>query len=95
MTGPATIPLDGRVTAENFDEQAYLQANPDVARAVAQGILLSGRQHFDHFGHKENRRMAVGASPALIALRRRKLARLAPHLNRAMPQVMRGTSMIS
>ncbi len=90
MNRPATIPLDGRVTAENFDEQAYLQANPDVARAVAQGILLSGRQHFDHFGHKENRRMAVGASPALIALRRRKLARLAPHLNRAMPHVMRG-----
>lgn len=90
MNQPATIPLDGLVTRENFDEQGYLQANPDVARAVAQGILLSGRQHFDHFGFKENRRMAVTANAALVALRREKLARLAPHLDLAMPHAMRG-----
>jgi hypothetical protein len=32
-----------------FDEEAYLRYNPDVARAVANGVLTSGRSHFDVF----------------------------------------------
>jgi len=43
-------------TDENFDEEAYLSANPDVARVLKEGIsLLSGRQHFDLFGKAEGR----------------------------------------
>lgn len=48
-------------TAENFDEAAYLRANPDVAAAVKAGKLKSGRQHFDRYGHAEGRQLAVDA----------------------------------
>jgi len=40
---------------EHFDESAYLRANPDVAQAVAAGILASGREHFELFGRNEGR----------------------------------------
>lgn len=39
----------------NFDEQAYLAANPDVAKAVASGNIGSGFEHYRLFGRKENR----------------------------------------
>ncbi len=38
-----------------FNEQAYLRANPDVADAVAQGLLLSGWDHYLTFGQSERR----------------------------------------
>ena len=40
-----------------FNEQAYLQANPDVAQAVARGDIASGKAHFDTFGKTEGRDM--------------------------------------
>jgi wyosine [tRNA(Phe)-imidazoG37] synthetase (radical SAM superfamily) len=40
---------------ETFDEAAYLQANPDVARAVAAGSIASGEYHYDRFGRQEGR----------------------------------------
>jgi hypothetical protein len=43
-------------TPENFDEQAYLAANPDVATAMRANGFRSGRDHFDAFGHAEVRR---------------------------------------
>jgi SAM-dependent methyltransferase len=51
------------VTAENFDEAAYLGANPDVAAAVAAGKVSSGRQHFERHGHAEQRGQFVEAAP--------------------------------
>jgi predicted SAM-dependent methyltransferase len=45
------------VTDENFEEQAYLASNPDVAQAVRQGIMASGRIHFEQFGRNEKRRV--------------------------------------
>jgi hypothetical protein len=42
-------------TAENFDEQTYLDSNADVAAAVSGGFIESGRAHFESYGHKENR----------------------------------------
>lgn len=44
-----------RATAENFDERAYLAANPDVARSVAQRRIASGRAHFIAHGGAEAR----------------------------------------
>jgi len=41
-----------------FDEQAYLEANPDVAAAVASGQEASGWQHFLRYGQFEGRRIA-------------------------------------
>ena len=38
------------------DEQAYLQANPDVARAVAEGKMPNAQYHYFHFGCKEGRK---------------------------------------
>ena len=51
-----------RATRENFDEQGYLDANPDVADAVLRGQFPSGRAHFELHGHSEGRliRPAVG-----------------------------------
>ena len=43
------------VTAENYDEAAYLDSNEDVAKGVADGLFTSGRHHFDTFGHREQR----------------------------------------
>ncbi|MCC3243940.1 glycosyltransferase family 61 protein [Methylocystis sp. WRRC1] len=42
-------------TRESFDEQAYLAANPDVAAAVANGEIRSGRAHFLKHGEREGR----------------------------------------
>lgn len=38
-----------------FDEAAYLEANPDVAEAVAHGWIKSGREHYTSYGRFENR----------------------------------------
>jgi SAM-dependent methyltransferase len=42
-------------TEENFNEQCYLLANPDVALAVAQGGMISGLSHFNLHGKRECR----------------------------------------
>ncbi|MBU3890252.1 hypothetical protein FM996_10930 [Methylosinus sporium] len=42
-------------TRENFDERAYLYANPDVAESVRRGRILSGRAHFARYGRIEGR----------------------------------------
>lgn len=39
------------------DEGEYLAANPDVAQAVAEGKIPSGRYHYLYFGRKENRKL--------------------------------------
>ncbi len=38
-----------------IDEAAYLAANPDVARGVAEGKYPSGRYHYWHYGLREKR----------------------------------------
>jgi len=44
------------VTEKNFDEAAYLVANPDVASVVAAGTIASGWAHFDSIGRQEGRK---------------------------------------
>lgn len=64
MSAPADpSPALRPATFENFDEAAYLAANPDVAQAVAKGEWPSGWQHFKAHGHRENRRMADASPP--------------------------------
>ncbi|WP_375460095.1 hypothetical protein [uncultured Enterovirga sp.] len=41
----------------SFDESEYLRCNPDVRRAVRNGQVESGRQHFEAFGRREGRRL--------------------------------------
>jgi SAM-dependent methyltransferase len=52
--------LEEPATPANFDEAAYLAANPDVAEAVRQGALTSGLDHFRAFGQREGRRLRHG-----------------------------------
>jgi hypothetical protein len=40
----------------DFDEEAYLGANPDVREAVQRGDVESGRMHYIGFGYFEGRR---------------------------------------
>jgi SAM-dependent methyltransferase len=42
-------------TAETFDEDGYLAANPDVKAAVRAGTVKSGRAHFETIGFGEKR----------------------------------------
>ena len=53
------------VTADNYEEQAYLEVNPDVARALKRHrTWLSGRDHFAAYGRAEQRRQLVLPSAA-------------------------------
>lgn len=45
----------------DFDETAYLQANPDVAEGVTAGVIGSGRAHYMTYGQFENRRLNPNA----------------------------------
>jgi FkbM family methyltransferase len=45
------------ITSDNFDEHAYLEANPDVAAAIRLGKFASGRAHFEKHGRREGRVM--------------------------------------
>jgi hypothetical protein len=47
------------VTPENYDEQAYIAANPDLAAGLRANGFRSGRDHFDAIGHAEGRRKLV------------------------------------
>jgi len=62
-------------TKQNFSEEAYLRANPDVAEVVRTGAFVSGRQHFELFGKKENRELLFGPTD-IVDIKARKLARI-------------------
>src|ERR1700690_525873 len=79
------LTLDFPASAENFDEQGYLECNPDVAGAVQQGSMPSGWVHFQQFGIYEARKMRL--SPAhCLPLKREKLRRLEPLLRSDLPR---------
>ncbi|MBG0808298.1 hypothetical protein IY145_02775, partial [Methylosinus sp. H3A] len=50
------IPRDIVATPENFDGEAYLARNPDVAFLIARGRYASARAHFERRGRAERRR---------------------------------------
>jgi len=43
------------MTILNYNETTYLQKNPDVAQAVASGIIPNGFEHWVKFGFLEKR----------------------------------------
>lgn len=63
-------------TADNFDEQAYLAQNPDVAKAIAynktlvgpdgapSGAFTSGWEHFQQYGKGEGRGFTTRTNPS-------------------------------
>jgi len=67
--------LEEIATSANFEEDAYLRANPDVAEAVHRGAIESGRAHFDLFGKNEERKLRHHPS-RISEARNRKLERI-------------------
>jgi len=67
--------LEEIATDQNFDEKAYLKANPDVANAVSKGTVKSGRAHFEHFGKTESRKIRL-PEDIISNAKRRKLEKI-------------------
>jgi hypothetical protein len=48
--------LQMAIACADFDEEGYLNANPDVRDAVSRGAIESGRLHYIGFGYFEGRK---------------------------------------
>jgi hypothetical protein len=55
-TGLLKLLLQLAVAHSDFDEEAYLRANPDVNQAVRRGDVESGQMHYIGYGYFEGRR---------------------------------------
>ena len=81
-------------TPDGFRLNLDLRTYPDVAMAVAEAKLSSGRQHYELFGHGEKRSIRlVHFEPALEELRAEKMAKLQPFLRLDRPHVKRGSKL--
>ena len=76
------IPLSTKITDASFDEAHYLASNPDVAHAVRNRTIASGRHHFDAFGRREGRLIRIALPPEA---KRAKLERMLPLLRTDLP----------
>ena len=56
--------LQFAISTSDFDEEAYLRANPDVATAIANGRVETAFDHFIGFGYFEGRRGAFEVDEA-------------------------------
>jgi SAM-dependent methyltransferase len=83
MAGPSPMPMSTEVSSENFNEEAYLAQNGDVARAIKAGMFASAWDHFIKTGRQERRRQRLTAS--VSEARARKIGRVGPHLRTDMP----------
>lgn len=84
---PQSVSMGVLGTDANYDEAAYLAANPDMAKAVQDGIVQNIREHFDLCGRQEGRMVL---NPAVESMRAEKLKRLEPLLRADMPHNRRG-----
>lgn len=75
-------------TSENFNEQAYLAANPDVADARRKGLVRDVRAHFEKFGRREGRKLRVEGS--IAQERAEKIRRIEPLMKLDLPHARRG-----
>lgn len=88
----AAIPMEEVITEDNFNEEAYLSANKDVAQAVANKAFPSGRAHFNAHGKFEGRTIRRDAN-TLADARATKLKKLSPYLRSDMPSTNRGAKL--
>jgi hypothetical protein len=51
--------LEVLVTDDNFNEMDYLTSNPDVAQAVSEARIGSGKIHFEMYGRNDGRKMRI------------------------------------
>jgi SAM-dependent methyltransferase len=75
--------METLATDENFNEQDYLAKNADVARAVREGKLASGKLHFHVFGKKEERK--IRRSKGIKELKQKKLQKIKKTLRKDLP----------
>lgn len=83
-----SIVIEELATPQNFVEEEYLAANPDVAEAVRKGTCASGRLHFHMHGAREERRIRHATS--IMQAQQEKLARIAPLIRQDLPHTRRG-----
>lgn len=76
------INLKPIATKENFLEAEYLLANPDVKKAVIDGVIESGYAHFLEFGHMEGRRLMLAVPHDA---KQKKLSLVGNLINKNMP----------
>ena len=84
----ASYQLDQPASGESFDETAYLRANPDVAQAVRNGQIASGRQHYDLYGQHDTPARLMRMTERIHEAKRRKLRRILPLLRPDAPAEM-------
>ena len=77
-----------KATVGNFNEEAYLGANPDVFIAVKEGKFESGRSHFDIFGKDESRYLRIPCL-SIVDTKENKLQRIKPLLRNDMTYIDR------
>lgn len=83
MYSGKSVFLDQVATEENFSEEGYLYANPDVKAAVLNGTCPSGATHFETFGKKEGRR--IRNTGAIEAIRLEKMRHISEIVDYGMP----------
>jgi hypothetical protein len=73
LTTPQQAHAQANADSQVFDEQAYLAANPDVAKAVAyektRGNNYTGKDHYEQFGRNEGRQASYlngGTAPGTV-----------------------------
>lgn len=76
--------LEEVATDANFNAEAYLAANPDVAQALEQGTQRSAHDHFRTFGKHEGRKLR-GSASTIKEAKDRKLEAIQPLLRDDMP----------
>lgn len=60
------IPEKPAATTVSQFEKNYLANNPDVAKAVEEGIFSSGLEHYKRHGHTEDRNLGGVQPPQLV-----------------------------
>jgi len=75
------IKLDEPATLENFDEESYLNGNPDL-----NGLVASGREHFIHHGQREGRKLR--RSRQIVRTKARKIEKIKRIINRKLRYTM-------
>ena len=74
----------------NFNEAAYLAANPDVAAAVRANQMASGAQHYLQYGINENRSLFPNALPTATPASNTSAVPAVQGLNFAAPSAVPG-----
>ena len=59
------MPSSPPSSSDEFDEDLYLEKNPDVRDAILRGDFASGFSHYMAFGYRENRGGSPGWDPEL------------------------------